>query len=629
MSTFKAPVRVEVIDRASQVEIRNSNYQVMGSGFGSVEMELPVGIYKARTQVGSMMQEQLFAVEEGAAPLLLMLEPVVFSSPAPLQYTNTHHEYHEAALAEALGAPIPGSLTYGNGSRFLLSVRDPSNAPFNQSDESIERYTRSFRGFTLCRAEGDELIDYDQMALRDMSLGYLICHVELDPGHYVLKVAREGFEPLALPVITVMGWVSEVFILMEKVDSSVEAAFTPQMKDIAVMMKPIWENYFQPDDHFFRLTEVARQALQGGRNILDQSLMDDLLNSKFGNPVLGLLSAHLLLLESKPRLDLLGIVIDNLAGLLGYDFPDVVALQHRLMQLAPDLAPQVNPDIMIDFPPLLRVSWDIAADVATENESFFPADSVCWQVADRMTDNGIWTAWRPRPEQVKSQAAWVDLSDEVLLSKKSRDRERIFSMNNAGHDKYVTVGRELLQAAKHLSKPVVREKLRQFIKSAVSKEERPDDLMHELVIRLVEHYSWPDIVQKLAELDVNGDISNRLSSVQKSLIPALMMFRQQLDNGQSIAPDSWKQLIASLKLPKRLLLENLGELARFVASMEVSIADDKIAKYTAESNETHTDQKIRKLDDVVRGVAGIGLEAAKDLLLKKALQVRTDKSQEE
>lgn len=629
MSSFKAPVSVEVVDRASLVEIRDNNYQVIASGFGSLDVDLPVGIFKARTQVGSMVEEQLFAVEEGVVPLPVILEPVVFSSPAPLRYTNTHHEYHEAALAEALGAPIPDSLIYGNGSRFLLSVRDPSDAPFNQTPESIERYARSYTGFTLCRVEGDELINYDQVARRDMSLGYLICNVELDPGHYILKIAREGLEPLALPVITVMGWVSEIFILMEAIDSSSDSVFTPRLKDAAVMMKPVWENYFLPDDHFFRLTEVARQALQGGRNILDKNLMNDLLNSKFGNPVLGLLSAHLLLLESKPRLDLLKIVIDNLTGLLGGEFPDVAVIRHRLTQLAPDLAPQINPDIMIQFPPLLRVSWDIAADLATENESFFPADSVCWQVADRMIDNGIWTAWRPRSTQVKSHLAWVDLSDEVLLSKKSRDREQIFSMNKAGNDQYVTAGRELLQAAKHLSKPVVREKLRQFIKSAVSKEQNSDDLMHELVIRLVQNYSWTDIVQKLAELDVNGDISNQLSSVQKSLIPALMMFRQQLDNGQSITPDSWKQLIASLKLPKRLLLENLGELARFIASMEVSIADDKIAKYTAESDENHTDQKSRKLDDVVRGVAGISLEAAKDLVLKKALQVRTDNSQDE
>ena len=123
MSHFKAPVRVEVGDRASQVEIRDSNYQVIASAFGSLDIELPVGIFKARTQVGSMVEEQLFAVEEGASPLVVRLEPVVFSSPVPLQYTNTHHEYHEASLAEALGAPIVASLTYGNGSRSCLGKR--------------------------------------------------------------------------------------------------------------------------------------------------------------------------------------------------------------------------------------------------------------------------------------------------------------------------------------------------------------------------------------------------------------------------------------------------------------------------------------------------------------------------
>ena len=624
MSNYKASVRVEVVDRASQVEVRDSNYQVVAEGFGYLDAELPAGIFKARTQVGSVVKEQLFAIEEGVSPANIFLDPVVFSSPAPLQYTNTHHEYHEAALAEAMGAPIPDALTYGSGARLLLSIRDPSSAPFNQTDESRDTYARAFDGFSLCRSDGSELIDYDQVARRDIGLGFVICNVELDPGHYILKVERVGHKSMALPVITLPGWSSQIFVLVEKSGAITQDVYQPLLKDAAVMMLPLWQQDFQPADHYFRLTEVARQALQSGRNILDRNLMNDLLNSKFGNPILGLFSAHLLLLRAKPKLDLLRVVVDNLAGLLGYDFPDVVVLQHRLRQLDPDGVFAVEVDKSMPFPPLLRASWDIAATMAAESDEFMPVASVSWQVADRLIDNGIWTAWNPRPIQLKSHHHdVVVLSDDELLEKKSRDRERIFTMNDfSENDKYLITGQDLLKVAKQVSKPVVREKLRQFINSVVRNDDHSDDILHELVVRLVKNYSWSDLVKKLAELDVNGEISDRLSSVQKSLIPALLMFRQQLDNGEEITPESLQQLIASLQLPKRLLLENLSELARFVAGLEVHIAAEKIAQYEVSADVAAHDNK--KLDEVVRGVTGISLADAKALVMKAALNVRAN-----
>jgi hypothetical protein len=336
---------------------------------------------------------------------------------------------------------------------------------------------------------------------------------------------------------------------------------------------------FHPGDRYFRLTEVARQALQQGHNILGRELMNDLLESKFGNPVLGLFAAHLLLLDGKPRLELLRIVVDNLGGILGEDFPDVIALRCRLQQLDPTAeiaGPLQGP---MEFPPLLRASWEIVASLAVANETIFPAGSVSLQVADRLADNGIWMAWRPPHSPVEAAMGGAMLSNKELQGKKFRDRERILAVFDQA-DKFVDLdaGSNLLNAAKILAKPVIREKLRQFIKTMVNTDRDRLDLLPDFIERLAKNYSWEDLARKLIELDVDGEISSQLSSVQKLLIPALMMFRQQLSSGEAVNPDLYENLLGSLRVPRSVLIDNLGDLARLAAGLALRMHDENTAE---------------------------------------------------
>lgn len=602
MSNSKIPVTVEVADQASTVEVLDGSFRVIAQGFGRLKTELPPGVFKARSQVGAAVQEKLFAVEEGGGPQFVGLAPVAFASPAPLQDTTTSHEYHQAAVYEASSNLVP-PLQVGSGSSLLLSIRDPSDTPFRQTQKSLPAYASAYQGFSLCRADGSELVNYDQAARRDIGNGFVVSKAELDPGNYILKVARHGFEPLGLPAITVPGWSTQIYLMIE----AGGCGYRPALAGAALMMLPCGQN-FQPADRFFRLTEVARQALQRGKNILDHNLLNDLLSSKFGNPYLGLFSAHLLLLEAAPPIPLLRTVVDNLTGLLGADFPDVIALRHRLHQLAPDSG--LAPPGALEFPPLLRASWEIAAELAVDDEAIFPPGSVSRQISDRLCDNGIWMAWRPRPPQAAVSQSWRPLADDELQVKQVRDRQRIF----AAFDQVAKAldsepGQNLLQSVRQFAKPVVREKLRQFISSAASSESAGVDQLRELVVRLAKNYAWEELVEKLSELDRDGVISSRLSTTQKALIPALLMFRQQLQTGGKQAVGNWRSFIDALKLPRGVLLANLGDLARLAAGLEVQLTEDRLARFDLVF--AGKQQNKKQIIDAIRNLSGVSIKDAK------------------
>lgn len=558
MSDSKMTVTVEVFDRAASLEILDGEFQVVARGFGRLEAELAPGLYKARASVGAAVQERIFAVEEGAPPMPVTLDPVRFASPVPLNDTSTSHEYHQAAVAAALNEP---PLVLGSGAGLLLSLRDPSDAPSTQTPASLFEYARSFEGFRLYDRAGSLLIDYDQAARRDPTYRYAVLNAELEPGSYVLYWAREGQPVVARPVFIAPGWVTQLFVLIETVGEG--ALPRPNLADSSVQMAPLGCPDY-PSERFFRLAEIARQSLLQGRNIVEHEVMNMLLGDKFGNPLLGLLAAHLLLLDAEPRLSLLHIVLGNLNAMLGPDLPDIVALRLRMQQLEhPDQAPPSDQKVF--SPPLLRASWDILAQQAALDEEFFPEESLCRQISDRVVDNGVWLAWRPQPALSTTSGLFTLLSDEELQGKKWRDRERILAVLDQSGD--AEGEHDLLQAARHLAKPVLREKLRQFMKIAAHPQVSPSEQVGELVMNLAKTLPWEKIVAKLNDLDEQGAITERLSSVQKTLIPAILMLRKQLQEGQEVDQAQWSRLIANIQLPKSVLVDNLRDLARLAGGL--------------------------------------------------------------
>jgi hypothetical protein len=543
----------------------------VAQGFGRLDAELAPGIYKARAAVGSAVQEKLFTVEPGSeAPGPVILDPVRFASPVPFGDTATLQEDHRSAVSEALRRP---PLKLGAGAGLLFNLCTPGPVP-------PEDYTRSFNGFRLYRTSGELLIDFDAAAQCDLEHGYAILYAELDPGGYLLEWSPAGRPTLARPLPLAPGWTTMVFVLAEA-EGETGRPLKPDLADCSVQMAPAGkrpDSY--PREHLFRLTEIARKALMQGSDTIGRQVLDESLRGKTGNPLLELLTAHLLLLEAEPEPAPLHLLCDRLAGMLGSGHPDLVALRLHLHQLEHPGAP-FETGKGVSFPPLLRAGWEILVRQAARDENFFPRGSLCRKMADRVIDNGVWLAWRPQPLRTFDITPLFSLFDGKAPEPERPGREDLLAALGKVVDledgrilnkvKGAGGGRDLFKSVRLRIKPDLSRKARRSPPDHRPAKPASSTDPGEMLERLARSLPWDRIVAKLNELDREEDISEKLSSLQKDLIPALVRRHRQLKAGQKPGEDLWKPLIEAVAAPRSVLVENLRDLALLAGELALPL----------------------------------------------------------
>jgi len=554
MSSSKTRVTVAIEDRQGELEIVDRDFRIVQRGFGILRGELEPGIYRARARAGDAHREELFAIEPGAASLDVTMKPLRFASPLPLQGTSTSHEYHQDALTVAIGS-APVDVGLGHGTSLLLSLRDPSDACFRQRQSSAvvrDNYRRSFTGFRLRNTRGELLLDFDQTAKIETALGFAVLNLNLRPDNYLLSYERDTGEHLAMPVPCLSAWQTQVFINVE-VPTELDRPGGPNMADRAVMMAPTGMP-FHPNDQFFRLAEIARYALRQGRPILSREQVEAMLQEKFFNPVLGLLAAHVLLLKRQPPHELLQIVADNLAGVIGPEFPDVLALRIALAEL--DGAVPALPAQGLPFPPLLHASWEI---VARHPQLLAPASFVR-AVALRLVPQGPWLAWKPddtaQPDSVMTvmqRLGGHHLPGKALRILGDSVRRIAFDADRPGE------APSAVQPAGDMHPPV------------------GDNATSTLAIllALAREFPWSAWFKRLKEEASERGLLEQFTSLQRSLLPTLQLIATQLDEGDDFTLDDLQQLRERLGVPLPILTESLQDMVQKALALGVALLIDR------------------------------------------------------
>lgn len=554
MSNSKTLVTVRIADKQGELEIIGGDFGVKASGFGLLNAELEPGIYKARARAGSAQSEELFAVEPGAASIEVPLGSLSFATPVPLQGTSTSHEYHQHALAVATGgAPMEAGL--GQGATLLFSIRDPSDACIRQRSADPGRkdnYLRSFAGFRLRGQNGELLLNFDEKARHEPDWGFAVLNLHLRPACYVLSFEPEGVDPVAMPVLAVPGWQSQLFFHVN-LPQDLDTPGSPDLNDRAVMMAPVGMP-FQPDDRHFRLTEIARFALLRGRSGIANEQLDELLREKFFNPIHGLFAVHLLLLKCQPDRKLLDLVANNLAGIVGNDFPDLMALRIASLEMDGD-----KPDLsamQLFSPPLLRASWDVIA----RYPELLPEGSFVREIASRLLPQGTWLAWKPSPAAKSDLKGLADTLLEVVHDKKVISSETLGKI-----EKLVKAGISNIRSSKAAEdSPPAPCPPPPEAKSPAPEERRSeqDDASATLatIVNLALRVPWDAVFRRLRSEAAERGLFSHLSSLQKSLLPTLQLIRAQLEEDDDFTLDELEQLCKGLNVPLAILRETLEDL---------------------------------------------------------------------
>jgi hypothetical protein len=382
MSASSNILTVETADTAAEISVLDGSLNNVGRSVGRLRKELPRGIYKVRVRVGPSFQEQLVSLDQDRE---IKVDALAFASPIPLTGTSRSHEYHQAA---AIDASRNARTRLGSGASVMVFAREWS-APDGRSQSNPAA------GLTFCDESGGTLaVVADKADVRtsgDASAGW---RADVAPGAYRLRLEFSDGSGLERSLFATSGKQTQVFLLQR--DQVLPDGKVDRRADLlgaTVTISP--SQSFNPQDRRVRLSELACYALTQSRRILSDEVMDELLNEKFEDPMLGLLGAHLILhdnpkgLSEQPdALRQFKIVTDNLLRLLGPDHPDLQTLWWRRGD-----GGSIG-DGRLHSLPMLRRSWDLAVE-----KSFQKADAIALQSACNAAIAGIrpaapWLVWR-------------------------------------------------------------------------------------------------------------------------------------------------------------------------------------------------------------------------------------------
>lgn len=384
--------RVQLVAKAAdaltEVILIDHKLRRVASSVGSLEGDFEPGFYKIKQTAGGRFEEQL--VELAPGQTTIHLRPVRLRSAAPLadDESSVHREAAEECSRTLHSFP-------GEGSQIFVFVRDLEGGEGGEP----------WRGVSVQSPAGIPTLELEKDGVRSAADSFAGVNAAVNPGSYVLSVDTRVWGVQQMPLVASPGWQTRVFLstrTMERKasgsDPDAPSERTARRADLftaSVSMAPLNEE-FNPANPFARLVEIARLALERGREILRPDELRAMLLHKFEDPMLGFLAGHILLLAEKPDHVLLREVLGNLRDLGLSEHPDV-----RALHLA--LEPAGTEERFAD-PPMLRPSWRQIVKATAAQQDLIPAHSWTFRIAPRVIGNAAWLVWRrPGPAEEKRE----------------------------------------------------------------------------------------------------------------------------------------------------------------------------------------------------------------------------------
>ncbi len=573
MSHSDILLNVSAVDQSSEVIVIDNSFRVLARGICSVELKVSPGIYNAKLRVGDQFSEKLFIVKsnEPNGQKSINLKPLEFASPIPLQHTSTYNEHHEAAIYKAAkNFTAPSSL--GKGAVVLICLRDISSMYLDLKTEDLATYAKNFQGFTLSSLDGNKSYPLETIGTFVPEHGFLIVSASVNPGNYVLSQLTSDNQRLCLPLVIPKEWSLQVFVSM--VPYRDESMVLRADFDGAAMMFAKPGSFFDSNDTKLRISEVARQALAKGHDVIDVGIRRDLLSKKFSNPMIGLLAAHLLLLAKEPDLTLIKKVVADTANLIGIDYPDLLILRWKLQQIRGKADSPATQALIgsLNSPPMFQLSWHYfmeayryVGDMGTINEGV--AEIVC-----QLISASVWLSWLTSDDKKSNKVATnTDETDSVILDRFLKTFPTTSSINTMtagfgylGNPKiYNYRGQTNVNNLSVERLNLFKELLSLF---QHAKKGNPDEIS-QIFSKLIELVDWNSVVADLKSTTLSGSLSLELTPLESKILLSLKAAREQFDVEQKLPDTIWLHQY-SADVPMRSIWNSLISLIQILPNSE-------------------------------------------------------------
>ena len=380
--------------------IVDGTFQAVARGVGRLEAELPHGIYEISTRAGSSVETQLVSLQPGQTWERLDVTPRLFAA-APVGGSRAVDGPHTAAVEKASRAVAAGTGPALSG-LVLVVRRTTGSTPLQH------------RQLHLLDTSLDPVDGWPAAWEVDEQNGVATIGARLEPGPYVLRLARPRGPALDQTVWLSAGWQTLVFCP--------NGADGADLDDAVVHLTRLDQPFPGPHAEIAAAVEIAVSGLRQGLPLVNDDLVALLRASDFADPMLGIVGVHALLLRDQPDAEAIKQVVTELRALLP-DHPDVLALARHPVCAQSDVPP-------VWWPPMLAASYEKALLAADQRDPSAILDgSTAERIAGYVVQRGPWLTWQatpavlgPRPAADESADSPNDPTDQTTAMTDGAER---------------------------------------------------------------------------------------------------------------------------------------------------------------------------------------------------------------
>ena len=409
-------VRIRVIasDSATEIFLIDHAFDRIAQGVGKLSALVLPGIYKIRYRAGTTARDELVEVTPTPKVQEFRHDPVEFRSAVPLSNRSLTPKY-QSDPAMRLSRETHARL--GNGAELFIFVRDPKEGGLARPGDFV-----SLRDLT-----GNLVFDM-KAAQCDQSERWAGVNLEVDPGTYRLRVESSTLGSYEIFLVAAPNWQTRAFLIVDDIVEGKERVRRPRLLSASVSMSERGFG-FSPENPTERLTELALRGLEGGRSVIAPRVLREMLASKFEDPMLGILGAHVEAQKPAPDRNLIVAVCKRLREMIG-DHPDVRALE---LQAAKKRSGP--PARAFASPPMLYSSWQLIARATQEFPDLVPTGSLTDRVSDGIVPRGPWLLWRvPDESTLAAPSATPQTFDPASTNQLL---ERLRAISSDGLDRWL------------------------------------------------------------------------------------------------------------------------------------------------------------------------------------------------
>ena len=354
-------LRLQAADDLSEIFLADNHFQLLGSGVGVLDIQVPPGIYKARFRAGQQQEDQLIEVPAEPASQRIQGPAVEFYTPLPLEGQDPKQQQAASEHSHRVTAHV------GNGSWLYFFLRGLT-----------KEASRPWAGISLHDLRG-KLLFKASHGIRETRQRFWALNVELDPGTYRLRLQVEAGQTYEIFVVTLLGWQSQFFALSESGWLPGIKVHRAALASASILMAEAGKG-FDPADPSLRQRELLRLGCSNRRKILTEAGLNTLLHAQ--DPMTALFVLHLL--RDQEEEGWTAQFIARWQDILA-PHPDFQAL--CLHQGREDTA-------LWSQPPMLYPSWQLMLEAITEKKASFAPDSLNEEIQKTVVQTALWLLHR-------------------------------------------------------------------------------------------------------------------------------------------------------------------------------------------------------------------------------------------